>query len=470
MKRILAPVLALAMVAPAASGQSTRNTAVSPKAAAARGTVRSIRRTVLPDAVRIVIEIDVEVPFHDERIADPSRVFIDLPDTRAVPSLVDQTLRFDGDADVVRQIRLGRQSNNTTRIVLEAGGVTSYSVYPLYDPYRLVVDCVRDTAPVKPAVAPRAAPAVINTRPPATAWLRKPPHGMPRAAAAIADARLASAAAPAAADLEPVATTAPAAAAPSGPSPNPAAGASTPNPGVSMARQLGLGVQRIVIDPGHGGHDPGANGRGISEAELVLDVGLRLEKLLQKQPGVDVILTRRTDEFIPLQERTAIANRENADLFLSIHANASPNPAARGIETYFLNFANNLGEAAVAQRENAASGQTMGALPDFVKAIALNNKLDESKDFAREIQHAMIDRLRASNKTVKDLGVKQAPFVVLIGAAMPSVLAEISFVTNTQEAKLLKSGAYRQRIAEALFNAIRRYQTSLKGVSTIAHQ
>jgi N-acetylmuramoyl-L-alanine amidase len=293
---------------------------------------------------------------------------------------------------------------------------------------------------------------------------------MPRAAAAIADARLASAAAPAAADLEPVATTAPAAAAPSGPSPNPAAGASTPNPGVSMARQLGLGVQRIVIDPGHGGHDPGANGRGISEAELVLDVGLRLEKLLQKQPGVDVILTRRTDEFIPLQERTAIANRENADLFLSIHANASPNPAARGIETYFLNFANNLGEAAVAQRENAASGQTMGALPDFVKAIALNNKLDESKDFAREIQHAMIDRLRASNKTVKDLGVKQAPFVVLIGAAMPSVLAEISFVTNTQEAKLLKSGAYRQRIAEALFNAIRRYQTSLKGVSTIAHQ
>jgi len=237
-----------------------------------------------------------------------------------------------------------------------------------------------------------------------------------------------------------------------------------------MSRQLGLGVSRIVIDAGHGGHDPGAKGKGVTEAELVLDVALRVEKLLQKIPGVDVILTRRTDEFIPLQERTAIANREGADLFLSIHANASPNAQARGIETYFLNFANNLGAAAVAARENAASGQTMGALPDLVKAIALNNKLDESRDFATQIQRAMLDRLKAANKTIKDLGVKQAPFVVLIGAAMPSVLAEISFVTNPQEARLLKSNAYRQRIAESLFNAIRKYQTSLKNGMSVAPQ
>jgi N-acetylmuramoyl-L-alanine amidase len=240
--------------------------------------------------------------------------------------------------------------------------------------------------------------------------------------------------------------------------------------GPSIARQLGLGVSRIVIDPGHGGHDPGAQGKGVAEAELVLDVALRLEKLLAKLPGTEIILTRRTDDFIPLPERTAIANRENADLFLSIHANASPAPQARGIETYFLNFATNLSAAAVAARENAASGQTMGALPDFLKAIALNNKLDESKDFATQVQRAMLDRLRASNKTVKDLGVKQAPFVVLIGAAMPSVLAEISFVTNPGEAKLLKGTVYRQRIAEALFNAIRKYQASLKNVSTVALQ
>ena len=200
--------------------------------------------------------------------------------------------------------------------------------------------------------------------------------------------------------------------------------------GFSIARQLGLGVSRIVIDPGHGGHDPGATGKDVSEAELVLDVSLRLEKLLQKIPGIEVVLTRRADEFVALQERTAIANREGADLFLSIHANASESPYARGVETYFLNFANNLGAAAVAARENAASGQVMAALPDLVKMIALNNKLDESRELATMVQRAMVERLRGVNKSLKDLGVKQAPFAVLIGAAMPSVLAEVSFVTN----------------------------------------
>jgi N-acetylmuramoyl-L-alanine amidase len=128
-----------------------------------------------------------------------------------------------------------------------------------------------------------------------------------------------------------------------------------------------------VIDPGHGGHDPGAKAYGTTEAEIVLDVALRLEKLLKKVPGIEVVLTRREDEFVALQERTAIANRENADLFLSIPVNASTNQSARGLETYFLNFASNLSASAVAARENAASGQAMGALPDFVKAIALNN-------------------------------------------------------------------------------------------------
>ena len=171
---------------------------------------------------------------------------------------------------------------------------------------------------------------------------------------------------------------------------------------------------------------------------------------------------------MPLQERTAIANREGADLFLSIHANASANDQARGIETYFLNFANNLSAGAVAARENAASGQSMGALPDFVKAIALNNKLDESRELATLVQQAMVERLRAMDDGVKDLGVKQAPFLVLIGASMPSVLTEISFLTNADDAKLLKSGAYRQRVAEALFSAIRLYQTSLVHADTVA--
>ena len=237
----------------------------------------------------------------------------------------------------------------------------------------------------------------------------------------------------------------------------------------SMARQLGLHVSRIVIDPGHGGHDPGARGKGITEAELVLDVALRLQHLLEPIPGVEVMLTRQTDDFVSLLERTAIANREGADLFLSIHANASASSLARGVETYFLEFADNLNVAELAARENAASGQAMSTLPDFVKEIALHNKLDESRDFATIVQRAMIERLRGSNKTVRSLGVKQAPFVVLIGAAMPSVLAEISFLTNAQELRLLKTDAYRQRIAEALFNGIRKYQESLTTVQTVAH-
>jgi N-acetylmuramoyl-L-alanine amidase len=237
-----------------------------------------------------------------------------------------------------------------------------------------------------------------------------------------------------------------------------------------MARQLGLSVSRIVIDPGHGGHDPGAMGKGVTEAALVLDVSLRLEALLTKLPGTEVILTRRSDDFVPLQERTAIANREDADLFLSIHANASANALASGVETYFLNFATTGSAAAVAARENAASGQAMAALPDFVKAIALNNKLDESKDFATYVQRALVQKLAGADKSVKDLGVKQAPFVVLIGASMPSVLAEISFLTNGQEVKLLRGAAYRQRIAEALFDAVRKYQTSLRTNTKVAHQ
>jgi N-acetylmuramoyl-L-alanine amidase len=445
-------------------------------------TIKDIRRAVLADAVRITIELDREVPFREERIPDPVRVFVDLPGTRASQTLADRTLRFDADSDIVHQIRVGRHPNNTTRVVLDAIDVTTYSVYPLYNPFRIVIDCMRGSARAMTAVAPPPPP-----RPPLTARRiadmssRRLPSSIPRKSAILREAHAAVAdeETPAVVATQTQTSVRPAAvervaAVPAAPGPE-SGSSSGPPPknstgSFSISRQLGLGVSRIVIDAGHGGHDPGAKGKGISEAELVLDVALRLEALLQKVPGVEVILTRRTDEFIALQERTAIANREGADLFLSIHANASPNAMARGIETYFLNFANNLSAAAVAARENAASGQTMAALPDIVKTIALNNKLDESRDFATQIQHAMVDRLRSANKTIKDLGVKQAPFVVLIGAAMPSVLAEISFVTNPQEVKLLKGNPYRQRIAEALFAAIRKYQTSLKSATAVASQ
>ena len=233
--------------------------------------------------------------------------------------------------------------------------------------------------------------------------------------------------------------------------------------GFSIARQLGLSVSRIVIDPGHGGRDPGTVAKGLTEAALTLDVALRLEKLLQKEPGVEVVLTRRTDVYVPLEERTAIANRQNADLFLSIHANSSSNGTAKGIETYFLSFASSPEAEAVAARENSASEREMHQLPDIIKAIALNNKLDESRDLAGMVQEALVTNLKKTNREIRSRGVKKAPFVVLIGAAMPSVLAEISFITNRQELQLLKTAGYKDRIAQSLYAAVLRYRRSLKG-------
>ena len=197
-------------------------------------------------------------------------------------------------------------------------------------------------------------------------------------------------------------------------------------------------------------------------------MALRVEKLLLKEPGLEVVLTRRTDVYIPLEERTELANRESADMFLSIHANASRNEAAKGIETYFLSFASSPEAEAVAARENSASAREMHQLPDIIKAIALNNKLDESRDLANMVQESLVTSLRKNNKEIRSRGVKKAPFVVLIGAAMPSVLAEISFVSNKQELSLLKTNAYKQKIAESLFNAVMRYRKSLKSQATMA--
>ncbi len=235
---------------------------------------------------------------------------------------------------------------------------------------------------------------------------------------------------------------------------------------VSLARQLGLGASRIVIDPGHGGHDPGALGEGVSEAEVVLDVAIRLEALLVAT-GVDVVLTRRADEFVPLDMRPAIATREQADLFLSIHANASRAQSARGVETYVLNFATDSNAEAVAARENASTERTISSLPDIVRAIALHSKLDESRNLAGLVQRTLVSQLKAANRGLVDHGVKQAPFVVLVGAEMPSVLVEVAFITNAQEARLLKTDAYRQRIAQALFDAVGGYQHSLKSAALL---
>jgi N-acetylmuramoyl-L-alanine amidase len=453
-----------------------------------------IRRHVLPDLVRVTIELDGEVPFREERLDNPARLFFDLKDTGASPRFQDGALSFPDD--VVRQVRFGGRSPNATRIAVDLDGIQRYSVFTLYNPFRIVVDFERAPSPggriAMPAVTsvpPPVGPAPVPASPIAVGPLA-PPSARPVQVDASLKLRPGRsnpplrAASPTPAASRPVATSGTEAAhtasaaddaalapgAPGGGAAAPAPPAANASGTFSMARQLGLGVSRIVIDPGHGGHDPGARGTRLWEAELVLDIALRLERLLLQQPGLEVVLTRRTDAFVALEERTAIANRERADLFLSIHANASRNRRARGVETYFLNFASNPEAEAVAARENSASGRTMRNLTDMVKAITLNNKLDESRDFAAMVQRALAKRLQGHDPGAKDLGVKQAPFVVLIGAQMPSVLAEISFVTHPEEGALLRTHAYRQSIAEALFEAVVKYQRSLKSVGTVAEQ
>jgi N-acetylmuramoyl-L-alanine amidase len=233
----------------------------------------------------------------------------------------------------------------------------------------------------------------------------------------------------------------------------------------SLVRTLGLKIGRIVIDAGHGGHDTGTLGPGgVEEKEIVLDVALRLGKLLKQRLGADVIFTRDNDTFVPLETRTAIANKAQADLFLSIHANSSSDSSARGVETYYLNFTTSPDALEVAARENAVSDESIHELSDLVKKITLKDKIDESREFATDVQKSLYDDLEEGNPGLRDRGVKKAPFVVLIGANMPSILAEISFLTNTDDARELQQPAYRQRIAESLYRGVARYISGLSGV------
>jgi N-acetylmuramoyl-L-alanine amidase len=424
-----------------------------PVPAGAAATIRSITKSALPQGERLTIELDREVVVAPERIANPERVFFDLRNTQYDPALLSSLESLNGSR--IAGVRMGRQNGHTTRVVLTLMGAPRHSVFALYHPYRLVVDLEADALP------PLASSTEVVEPGPALVAAAPPPPPPPVVTHRAIDPR----------PLTPVSSVS------TNPVPSggdialgmpPAPPAATSRGDYSLARQLGLGISRIVIDAGHGGHDPGAQANGLVEAELVLDIAQRVEKLLKKQPGIDVVLTRKDDTFIPLEERTAIANREGADLFLSIHANASRRTAAKGVETYFLNFATNPDAEAVAARENAGSQTSMGKLPALVQQIALHNKMRESRELAQIVQSNMVRGLKTQNKALVDLGVKQAPFVVLIGAQMPSVLAELAFVTNDGEASLLKKENYRQRIAQALADAVLKYQMSLKKVTTSA--
>ena len=384
--------------------------------------LEEVRRELLPDAVRVTITVDRAVEYHADRLTGPQRLFFDLRGTEASPSLRNATLTFTDD-DIVREVRLGRHPNQVTRVVIDTEGTEGCHTFTLHEPFRLVVDCQRSLRP----------PTIVAST------LSMPGPGERMETVADPDGETV---APPAANSDGV---------------------------FSVARQLGLGISRIVIDPGHGGHDPGARAGGLGEAELVLDIALRLEqRLTAVQPGLDVVLTRRKDQYVPLEERTTLANRVGADLFLSVHANSSSDPSVRGVETYFLNFTADPQAESLAARENVAGLATMKQLDGLLEAIAANSKLDESRDFAQTVQTAVLGKLRAVDPDLPDLGVKQAPFVVLIGARMPSILSEISFLSNDQDARLLSTKAYRDLIADALFDGVMRYQHALGSAAVIA--
>ncbi|HXY38136.1 MAG TPA: N-acetylmuramoyl-L-alanine amidase, partial [Vicinamibacteria bacterium] len=400
-------------------------------------------------STRVVVELERKVKIQSDLAKNPDRLWIDLIGARLHPNLARRVFPV-GDG-LLEQVRIGKNREDVVRIVLDFKDVWEHQVFYLEDPTRLVID-VRGQSP---AASSGAAPAQAPSRPAAssaTAAAAAPP-GRPAATAAapvplpgrrvngMVPSEGTGHAPPAPIDLggevpEPRRAVA-AEAAPEPPATNRAGS-------YSLARQLGLGARRIVIDAGHGGHDPGTIGHGgLQEKELVLDVALRLARLVRQELATDVVMTRDSDVFIPLEERTAIANSRGADLFLSIHANSSRNAQARGIETYFLNFARNPHAEAVAARENSISPATLKDLQTLVKAITLNSKIAESRDFAAAVQEAMVAGVKA-RQAVADRGVHTAPFYVLIGANMPAVLAEIAFVSNPEDEKQLRTPEYRE--------------------------
>jgi N-acetylmuramoyl-L-alanine amidase len=407
-------------------------------------------------STRVVLDVEKQVALRYDRIQAPDRLWVDLVGTRLHPNLTDRSFPV-GDG-LLRQVRVAQNREDVVRIVLDFKEVRDHSVFYLDNPTRVVID-VRGAPRPQMASADAPIPAAPNAD--QAAEQRLPARRVPLVAAPELPAAPARPLpAPLEIESEPVrlnprAPTRAEAFVPSPPQANRAGS-------YSLARQLGLGARTIVIDAGHGGHDPGTIGSGgLQEKEVVLDVALRLEKLVRKHLGAEVILTRGTDQFVPLEERTAIANSKGADLFLSIHANSSRSPRPRGIETYFLSFAADPHAEAVAARENAISAATMKDLQNLVKAIALNSKLDESRDFASSVQESMVAGLRPYYPQVEDRGVRTAPFYVLIGANMPSILAEIAFVSHPDEERMLRKSEHRERVAWSLCEGVRAYLEAL---------
>ena len=429
--------------------------------------VTDVRVWSLGDVTRIAIQATGAVEFKYDRLENPDRLFFDLLDTR--PETASRRIQTIPVSDrFVKQIRIAETQHGVTRVVLDLERASDFVTSRLANPDRLMIE-LRDPARggTPSETDNNAGPPVFippNTIPSAKISRTNPTLDDPPALTASADVPT---------SLREIGLT-PRVAAPTWQSPGAGRATKTkprtrplPAKGVadgedSLTRVLGLKIRRIVIDPGHGGHDTGTIGaNGMYEKDLVLDIAKRLGALIEKKMGAEVIFTRSDDTFIPLEERTRVANQAGADLFLSIHANSSETASASGIETYYLSFTTSKDALEVAARENASSTETVYDLHSLLQKIALKDKVDESREFAGDIQHSLYLASKRSNSRTRDRGVRKAPFVVLIGASMPSVLAEVGFISNPRDEKLMRRPQHRQQIAESLYHGVAQYAGSL---------
>jgi N-acetylmuramoyl-L-alanine amidase len=443
--------------------------------------IQHIRCSTTPDGTEVVIDLEDTVQYISGRIADPDRIYFDLSGARLSPALLHKKIQVTGA--LLSQVRIAQKPGGVVRVVLDVNGVKDYAASLMRKPSRLVIELYGPNgprnAPVQTAKANAPArenssleqtdkPATTDTHrssdpPPATSTSNAPlAEQMPTqpvpppvkplpAPVKVLNARSNKAGTASKPDLvEP-----------------PVAPVPTRDGQATLTRTLGLKIGRIVIDAGHGGHDTGTIGpTGLMEKDLCLDVALRLGKIIQqKLPGADIVYTRTDDTFIPLEERTRIANDAKADLFISIHANSSPDHGARGVETYYLNLKGSAEAMAVAARENSVSQQGVHDLEDLVKKIARTEKIDESREFAEDVQDSLSKRIQKTAHPVKNRGVRKAPFVVLIGADMPSILTEISFLSNPADEQLLKKPEHRQRVAEGLYQGVTAYLQSMNSMA-----
>jgi N-acetylmuramoyl-L-alanine amidase len=473
--------------------------------------VSGIRHWSTASYTRVAIDLGDEVKFEAARVPNPDRIYFDLHGARLAPELVGKSFDVTDDG-FLKRIRAAQAGGDVTRVVLDVSDVSEYSAFLLPNPYRLIIDIhggknreegrglkEEKAPPELPAAAAKSASAAANVsglpamsptdggdavRPvvavaltpeshvsdarhsaiptvkpvPNTVAVAKPATTSEVAAVSLSPGRVEATSAP---TSKPIVATIKAKKEDAVPA---KAAEKTADGETSLIRALGLKINRIVIDAGHGGHDSGTLGvDGIQEKDVVLDVALRVGKMLHDRLGAEIIYTRSDDTFIPLETRTAIANKAQADLFLSIHANSSPDASARGVEVYYLNFTSDPTALDVAARENAVAGESIHQLSDLVKKIALKDKIAESREFAADVEGSLFAGLTKGNSGLRDRGVKKAPFVVLIGANMPSILAEISFVTNATDAEQLRTPEYRQRVAESLYNGVAKYESGLAG-------